>query len=145
MNDKQVTPVVWPLWLKAQHRAISAIEADLAAEDLPALAWYDVLWTLEQAPGQRLRMADLAAEVLLTRSNLTRLVDRIEAAGLLRRELCHEDRRGFHAVLTEAGRAMRQRMWPVYRATLQRLVESQIRADEQGVLSAVFTRILEAP
>ena len=145
MTDKDVAATVWPLWLKAQHRALSAIEADLAAEDLPVLAWYDVLWTLEQADGQRLRMAELADAVLLTRSNVTRLVDRIEEAGLLRRELCSEDRRGFYAVLTDAGRAMRQRMWPVYRASLQRLVEGQIRADEQQVLKAVFTRILQAP
>lgn len=133
--------VVWPAWLKAHRHALNGIEGDLAAEDLPPLDWYDVLWTLEQAPDQRLRMAELAAEVLLTRSNMTRLVDRIEQAGLLRRELCPDDRRGFYAVLTEAGLAMRRRMWPVYRASLLRVVEGGLTEAEKQALLTVFQRV----
>lgn len=144
MAQNEDNIVVWPLWLRAHRRALALIEADLAAEDLPPLDWYDVLWTLEQAPEQRLRMAELAAEVLLTRSNMTRLVDRIEQAGLLRRELCGSDRRGFYAVLTDAGLALRRRMWPLYRASLLRVVEGNLGPEEKQVLQAVFRRVLGA-
>lgn len=140
----EANPSVWPLWLQAHQLAMNAIENDLAAAELPPLAWYDVLWTLEQAEDGRLRMADLAQRVLVTRSNLTRLVDRIEGAGLLRREHCAEDRRGFYAVLSEEGRQLRQRMWPVYRASLNRHVEGFVDERERAVLQAVFTRMRAA-
>ncbi|WP_374357267.1 MarR family winged helix-turn-helix transcriptional regulator [Chitinimonas sp.] len=105
----------WPLWLRAQQRVMEDIEAALAQAGLPALNWYDVLWNLEQAPEQRLRMAELADELLLSRSNLTRLVDRLEKAGLISRMPCDADRRGYYAVLTPAGQALRESVWPVYR------------------------------
>lgn len=142
MVQEQNEVVVWPLWLKAHRRALGMIEADLAGEDLPPLDWYDVLWTLEQAPQQRLRMAELADEVLLARSNMTRLVDRIEHAGLLRRELCSADRRGFYAVLTQEGQEIRRKMWPVYRASVVRVLEGTLSGEEREALRAVFSRIL---
>ena len=67
------------------------------------LAWYDVLLTLAQAPERRLRMAQLADRVLLSRSGLTRLVDRLEREGLVRREPSPDDARGTYTVLTAAG------------------------------------------
>src|SRR5262245_16656275 len=105
---------VWPLFLAAHAVLVDEIEARLAAVQLPPLTWYDVLWSLEQAPVQRLRMSELARKVVLSRSNLTRLVDRLEEAGLVARERSGEDRRGAYAVLTEQGRATRRRMWPPY-------------------------------
>jgi len=66
---------------------------------------YEVLLLLSEAPGQRMRMSDVAASVLLSQSGLTRLVDRLARAGSVERTRCLEDRRGLHAELTEAGRA----------------------------------------
>lgn len=81
------------------------LESDLVAEhDLP-LASYDVLVQLVEAPGHRLRMTELAERVLLSRSGLTRLIDRLAREGLVRREACESDARGLFAVLTEAGYA----------------------------------------
>jgi DNA-binding MarR family transcriptional regulator len=74
----------------------------LAAHNLP-LASFDVLQQLAQAPQQRLRMNDLAVGVLLSRSGLTRLVDRLEREGLVIRHACPSDARGLFAVLTPAG------------------------------------------
>jgi DNA-binding MarR family transcriptional regulator len=93
----------WRAFLEAHAVVVGALEAELDAErDLP-LAWYDVLVSLAEAPDRRLRMQDLASRVLFSRSGLTRLLDRMVGAGLVRRERCDDDRRGTFAVLTAAG------------------------------------------
>lgn len=80
-----------------------ALETELAeARELP-LASYDVLVQLSEAPKRRLRMTELAERVLLSRSGLTRLVDRLEREGLVCREPCPDDARGLFAVATERG------------------------------------------
>src|SRR3712207_4663272 len=104
----------WRLFITTYAQLIDRIEGELSAADLPPLAWYDVLWMLEQTPDHKMRMHELAAAVILSRSNLTRLVDRLETAGLLCRKTCPSDRRGAYAALTAEGLAMRSRMWPVY-------------------------------
>jgi DNA-binding MarR family transcriptional regulator len=73
-----------------------------------------VLWPLYTAPGRRLRMNELAQRAVLSRTGLVRLVDRIEVAGLLRREPVPEDRRGAYASITKAGIETLKRIWPVY-------------------------------
>ena len=85
---------------------VKALDAELtAAHDLP-LSSYEVLITLESAPGHKRRMAELADSVLLSRSGMTRLVDRLERDGLLVRDTCTDDGRGCFAVLTDKGREL---------------------------------------
>src|ERR687885_1351029 len=102
----ELTPSELGAWrgLLRVHSALAkALDAELAAEhDLP-LSSYEVLITLQAAPGKRCRMAELADRVLLSRSGMTRLVDRLERDGLLVRDTCSDDGRGCFAVLTEAG------------------------------------------
>ncbi len=93
----------WRLFLRAHAFVIGRLEADLAADGQPSLAMYDVLVQLVEAPEHRLRMTELAQAVLLSRSGLTRLVDRMAALGYVRREPSPGDARGVHAVVTEAG------------------------------------------
>ncbi len=109
----------WRALLNAHSAVTEAVERALRSEDLPPFAWYDVLWALRRAPDRRLRMGELAESVTLTRGGLTKLVDRVEAAGMLQREACATDRRGYHAVLTEAGNELLRRMWPVYARVLE--------------------------
>ena len=137
--------------MPVQHKRLGAhgalvrrVEDRLAAAGLPELAWYDVLWTLEQAPDGRLRMSGLADAVVVARSNLTRLVDRLENAGLVRRERVGEDRRGAYAVLTDEGRAMRSRMWAVYRPAIEAHFGSLLSADENALLRELMLRLLAA-
>jgi DNA-binding MarR family transcriptional regulator len=104
----------WRAFLVAYARVVHRIEAALRQQDLPPLAWYDVLWPLYRAPDGRLRMNELADHVVLSRTGLVRLVDRIETAGLLRREPVPGDARGAYAVITDGGTRMLRRMWPVY-------------------------------
>ena len=116
----------------------------LASADLPALAWYDVLWELEQAPERKLRMHELAQRIVLSRSNLTRLADRLESAGLLAREACPNDRRGNFCVVTDVGRAMRKKMWPVYRDQIKVLFSDRIDDKQAKVMGDGLTAILRA-
>jgi DNA-binding MarR family transcriptional regulator len=97
-----------------------------------SLAWYDVLLQLAEAPDRRLRMADLAARVLLSRSGLTRLVDRLQAEGLVAREPYPGDARGMYTVLTAEGLQRLRAASPIHLAGIQdywlsRLDDEQLR------------------
>lgn len=94
---------VWRSFLVAHARVTRQLEADLVAEHALPLASYDVLVQLVEAPHHRLRMTELADRVLISRSGLTRLVDRLSKDGLVRREACESDARGLFAVLTPLG------------------------------------------
>lgn len=133
---------VWALFLKAHAVLVEQVEARLAGAGLSPLGWYDVLWGLERAEGGRLRMHELAEKVALSRSNLSRLVDRLEEAGLVERERSAEDRRGAFAVLTDAGKAVRRKMWPVYEACIREYFGSIVSEDEARVLADVLRRML---
>jgi len=109
----------WRAFLNAHAVLIQRIESDLKGQGLPPLSWYDVLWPLYRADDRRLRMNELAQQVVLSRTGLVRLVDRIEAAGLLRREPVPEDGRGSYATITKEGAATLGRMWPVYGRHIQ--------------------------
>jgi DNA-binding MarR family transcriptional regulator len=93
----------WRAFLKAHATITRALEAELVAQQRLSLASYDVLVQLAEAPGHRLRMTELADAVLLSRSGVTRLVDRLERAGLVRRSPVAGDGRGVAAELTEGG------------------------------------------
>src|SRR5687767_3327298 len=91
----------WRTFLRAHAQVTRRLEADLVAEHDLSLPTYDVLVQLSEAPDRRLRMTELAERVLLSRSGLTRLVDRLEREGLVHRQACPSDARGTHAVLTD--------------------------------------------
>ena len=109
----------WRAFLNAHAVLMRRIETDLKAHGLPPLGWYDVLWPLYGAEDRRLRMNELAQQVVLSRTGLVRLVDRLEAAGMLRREPVPEDGRGSYVAITKEGIATLRRMWPVYRRHIQ--------------------------
>jgi DNA-binding MarR family transcriptional regulator len=134
----------WPALLTARALVVEAIEKRLADAELPELAWYDVLWALEQVPGGRLRMHELAAQTVITRSNMTRLVDRLEAAGLVLRQRDPQDRRGAFAQLTAAGKQMRARMWKVYGPAIAEFFDDHVSEAEATALRACLLRIIEA-
>jgi len=135
---------VWALFLTAHAVLVEEIEVRLADAGLPPLAWYDVLWALERAGDRRLRMRELADMAVISRSNLTRLVDRLESAGLVERERAEEDRRGAFAVVTAQGKAMRKKMWPVYSAAIKELFEDHIAEREAARMGESLRRILDA-
>ena len=116
------------------------VEAALKTAGLPSLAWYDVLWVLEEGGG-RLRMHELATRVVLSRYNLTRLADRLEDEGLIRRERSDEDRRGAYCVLTDKGRTLRRRMWPVYKAQVDSAFSERITLEEARTMATALEKV----
>lgn len=110
----------WRALLGASKVLVEAIDRDLRGAGVAPLSTYDVLFALYEAPGRRLRMHELADATALSRSGLTRLVDRLEAEGVLAREPDPDDRRGTYAVLTGAGRAALRSTWPAYAAGIER-------------------------
>ena len=133
----------WAVLLTAHATLIERVEAALAAAGLPALAWYDVLWELEKADG-RLRMRELGERVVLSKSNLSRLADRLEAAGLVERRDAADDGRGYDLALTRAGRAMRKRMWPVYEAQIEALFSRHLSLEEARAVGEALGRAVKA-
>jgi len=95
----------WRGMLRVHSALVKQLDAELSSAHRLPLSSYEVLLNLEAAPGQKRRMAELADSVLLSRSGMTRLVDRLEKDGLLRRDTCTDDGRGAYAVLTEKGAA----------------------------------------
>jgi DNA-binding MarR family transcriptional regulator len=134
----------WAVLLTAHATLIEKIEAALAEAKLPPLGWYDVLRELEMAESGKLRMHELARRIALSRSNLTRLADRLEDARLIEREDTPHDRRGYHCVITRAGLATRRKMWPVYKAEIERLFSRHITAEEARTIGDALARAVKA-
>jgi DNA-binding MarR family transcriptional regulator len=135
----------WRAFLNAHAAVLARVEDELSSAGLPPLSWYDVLWPLYRAPKRTLRAGELATSVVtISRSGLTRLVDRIEAAGLLLRRPSARDRRGTEIVLTREGAAMLRKMWPVYAAEIRRSFVDVLDHDEAVALHDSLVRVHEA-
>jgi DNA-binding MarR family transcriptional regulator len=132
----------WRTFLRSHATVTRRLEAELVAEhDLP-LASYDVLVQLSEAPERRLRMTELADRVLLSRSGLTRLADRLERDGLLTRVACPSDARGTLAVLTDAGLARLERAWPAHKRGVEEHVTGRYTAEEIKLLGDLLGKLV---
>ena len=130
----------WRLFLRSHAQVVRRLEHDLLTEhDLP-LASYDVLVQLSEAPGRSLRMTELAERVLLSRSGLTRLVDRLERDGLVARQACPDDARGTLAVLTPAGLERLRVAWPTHLRGVSEHV-GRLTPEELVVLEELLGRL----
>jgi DNA-binding MarR family transcriptional regulator len=109
----------WRAFLSAHARITRRISAELQAAGLPDLSWYDLLWVLYRAPDRARRVTELAHEVALSQTAMSRFVDRVEAAGCVERRPDPTDRRAQRVVLTDAGIDLLRRMWPVYQRGIQ--------------------------
>ena len=131
---------VWRSFLRAHATVTRQLERDLSGTGVP-LGWYDVLLQLAEAPERRLRMADLADRVLLSRSGLTRLVDRLQAEGFVRREPSRDDARGTYTVLTRAGFEALRQVVPVHLGGVRQHWLAKFSDDELRLLSDLLGRL----
>lgn len=132
----------WRGLLRVHAALLKELDAELErAHGLP-LSSYEVLINLASAPEQRLRMADLADRVLLSRSGMTRLVDRLERDGLLKRQQCSVDARGCFAALTADGAAFLERARPTHLASVRERFLRHLSPDELAQLAGVWERVL---
>lgn len=133
----------WRAFQWANTVVMRNMERELAAEGLP-IAWFDVLIHLREAPGGRLRMQALADSVVLSRSGITRLVDRMVRSGLVRREPSEEDRRGWYAIITEQGRRAFDRVWPTHQRSIEERFTRLLTDAEVRVLDPVLLKVIQA-
>ena len=142
---EQLTPVELGAWrglLRVHAALVKSLDAELsAAHELP-LSSYEVLITLEAAPGRKLRMSELADSVLLSRSGMTRLVDRLEHNGLLERDHCTADGRGCFAVLTDKGLGAVADARRTHFGGVRERFLSQFADEELRLLATFWDRVL---
>lgn len=133
----------WRLFLQAHAAVIEALSEELEAERNLPLAFYDVLLHLRAAPEGRLRMVELADQVMLSKSGLTRLVDRMEAAGLVERAACATDRRGVEATITPRGRQVLRDAAPVHLRGVQEHFAARLTRQEAAALERGLRKVVE--
>lgn len=126
--------------LVAHARLTEAIDKRMTESGKLPLTWYDVLVTLEYAEAHRLRMTELADRIVLSKSGLTRLLDRLVERGFVERVTCPSDRRVSYAVLTEAGVAAREESWPLYSSLVAELFGAQMSDEETETLCRVLKK-----
>jgi DNA-binding MarR family transcriptional regulator len=144
-SEKQADPIAaWRALLLAQDAVLRAIEEDLDRAGQISLSWYDVLLELNAAPERRLRMAELAGRVVLSRSRVSRLIDELAERGLVEREPDPDDGRACLAVITRSGRDALRKAAPVYLGGIERHFTSHLDDHEQAVITAGLQRVLDA-
>jgi DNA-binding MarR family transcriptional regulator len=142
---KELSPAelgAWRGFLRAHSVLAKALDAELQAVHGLPLSSYDVLITLRTAPGKRLRMAELADRVILSRSGMTRLVDRLEREGLLERDKCSSDARGFFAVLTPKGEELLASARPTHLDGVRERFLTHFGPEELATLARWWDRIV---
>jgi DNA-binding MarR family transcriptional regulator len=134
----------WRGLLRAHAALVKALDAELVAQhDLP-LSSYEVLISLQAAPDRRLRMAELADALLLSRSGMTRLVDWLERGGLIERVSCDADGRGMYAALTDVGDELLARARPAHLDGVRRRFLDHFEPAELATMGAFWDRLLGA-
>ena len=133
-------PDLWFSFVRSHRALIREIERRLSDADLPVYAWYDALWGVESGKDGTRRMHELADALVIERYNLTRLVDRLEQEGLVTRARSPDDGRAAYVTITDAGRALRKRMWKIYEAAVSELFLAQFGTKAQRDVSDALDR-----
>jgi DNA-binding MarR family transcriptional regulator len=125
----------WARLVRIEQALLDRIEEDLKSAGLPPLVWYDVLLELVREP------RDLHRRMLLAKYNLSRLLDRMEADGLIGRQPVNDDARGEYVRVTTRGRDMQKRMWPVYRRAIAKHFSSRLSIDDIDQLLRILSKV----
>ena len=144
MTEKSPSDAViraWTRLVRAEHAVLAAVEADLKAAGFPPLGWYDVLLELSRDKIDGLRPFELEGRLLLAQYNLSRLLERMEAAHYIERRPCPDDGRGHVVAIAPEGRQLMKRMWPTYRAAIARHV-GRLGEDEAARLAALLDKLI---
>lgn len=141
LNSQQLH--AWRSFLTAHARVIARLEEELDQEQHLQITWYEVLLLLREAPEGRLRMHELAESRLLSRSAATRLVDRMEEAGLVERAVSSDDRRGTFVALTPEGLAALRRTAPVHLRGIEEHFARHLSDEETEVVAETMSRVAD--
>jgi DNA-binding MarR family transcriptional regulator len=139
LNEEELA--AWRGMLRAHAELTKELDAELAREHNLPLSSYEVLLFLADAPEGRMRMAELADSVLLSRSGLTRLVDRLQREGLLKRERCDSDARGYFAEITPKGRRLFDEARRTHLDGVRARFLSRFSRDELRAMGALWEKL----
>lgn len=142
LSDSKIR--AWTSLATVSRLVLERIERDLKAAGLPPLAWYDALLEVERTGEDGIRPMALQARLLLPQYGTSRLLERIATEGLVERRPAPGDGRGQIVAITENGKAMRRRMWPVYARALSFTVGNALSEDEAAQLVRLLGRIGDA-
>lgn len=142
LTDNQLQ--MWLAFIRTFVRVQRRLTEEMKEKnDLP-IAWYDVLVHLYHGPDDGLKMQDLADQMVMSNSGLTRLLDRMIEKGVVKRELCEDDRRVIFAVLTEEGTALIESLLPQHQARIEHYFMQHLSAEEVSTMREGFERILKS-
>jgi DNA-binding MarR family transcriptional regulator len=134
----------WLAWVRSSLQLRDRLDAELVAEHNLSLPEYEVLAFISQAPESHARMAALAATAIVSRSRLTHLVDRLVQRGLVMRQQCPSDRRGWFAALTPTGRRLLKRAAPTHVRGVRQYLIDVLTPDEVTDLGPILERVVAA-
>lgn len=132
----------WVRLVRAEREVVGQIEAELKAAGFPSLSWYDVLLHLKKQPEGRASPREIESTVLFEQYNLSRLLDRMEAEGHVRRIPFPGDKRRQLVEITEEGRALQRRMWTVYGPAINRYIGGKLTEDEAAQMAALLLKLM---
>lgn len=127
--------------IETHNEMLNAVTRRLDDTVALPVPWLGVLIRLARTPGQQLRMSELARDMTMSNSGLTRLIDRVEAAGHVRREACTQDRRGQFAVLEPEGLRLVNAALPGHVQDLQDYLAAPLSNDELVQLTNLLRRV----
>ncbi len=134
----------WQGFLRASIRLLERLDAELETHARLSLADYEILVHLAAEPGGELRMTELAARTLVSRSGLTRRLDRLVESGLVARRNCPTDRRGVLAVMTPEGRARLEAAAPTHVEGVRQHFLQQLHGQDLCALARALNAIVES-
>ncbi len=143
-HDPAICPFVAAAWARLLQVApllLASVETELKAAGLPPAQWYDALAALDRAPGDALGPSDLERGLLITQWSTSRLIDRLEADGLVTRLVNADDRRRQTIQLAPKGRALIGRMWPAYAAAIERHLGQKLSGDDAKALIRILEKL----
>jgi len=135
----------WARLMRVSRQLVESAEAALKAGGLPPLAWYDVLHELAEAGEGGLRPFQLIERTLFAQYNISRLLARLEADGLVEKLRVADDGRGQTIRITGKGRETRRQMWAVYGKSIADLVGARLSQNELDTLSGLLGRLRLPP
>jgi DNA-binding MarR family transcriptional regulator len=143
----KLSPAVIDAWsslVRAEKALADRVEEHLKSAGFPPLDWYHVLHEIDRSPKGMIRQSGVQSRTQLAQYNVCRLVDRLQAEGLVERHQCQLDGRNNVVVITGKGRALRRAMWPAYAAAVEQHFGSRLTEAEAEQLARLLAKIAPA-
>lgn len=144
-EPSQQAQKTWITLMQASRHLLATVEKQLKENKLPSLEWYDILWELECDKSGHIRPQDLEKRTLLAQYQMSRVLARMEAAGLVTLTQMESDKRGRTVAITQKGRDVRAMMWRCYGTFLHAQFDSKLTPPRMTDLAALLTHLTGTP